>query len=363
MFKSFFYSKKRIIISLLLLLTLLASAFATYFVFKNDSRFSTGDNQILGESTNNSEFIPVDPPEDLNTLNILLLGYGGAGHQGGFLTDAIQVAHFDFAKGTLKFISIPRDLWVGLPNNKSAKINTAFTLGDDPQDKIGSGAEIAKQMAQTITGLKIDHYIAIDFNGYKRAIGYSLNGIEVDVPDTLHDGWYPIEGKQQEPCGLTPEEIADVTNKYSGFELEKQFPCRYEEIYFPQGKNTMEGHDALAYVRSRHGSTGGDFDRSKRQVAVLEGIKKKLFSLEIFDKLPAFYKDITKHTSSDIDWEIAKYLSPAFKGSKEYKVDSIVLSTENVFTNSRSNSGQFILVPKAGLNNWAAVHQHVADNL
>jgi len=362
MFKSFFNSKKRLIISLLLLITLSGSSLATYLVFKNDAKFSHQD-QILGKSTNRAEFIPVDHPKDLNTLNVLLLGYGGAGHQGGFLTDAIQVAHFNFSKGTLKFISIPRDLWVGLPNNKSAKVNTAFTLGDDPQDKIGSGAEVAKQMAQTITGLKIDHYIAIDFNGYKRAIGYSLDGIEVDVPDTLHDSWYPIEGKQQEPCGLTQEEIAEVTNKYSGFELEKQFPCRYEEIYFPKGKNSMEGQDALNYVRSRHGSTGGDFDRSKRQVAVLEGIKNKLFSLEVFDKLPAFYKDITKHTNSDIDWETAKYLSPALRGSKDYKIDSVVLSTENVFTNSRSDSGQFILVPKAGMNNWSAVHQHVKDSL
>jgi anionic cell wall polymer biosynthesis LytR-Cps2A-Psr (LCP) family protein len=363
MIMDFFKNKKRVMISFLLLTTLIGSSFATYFVFKNDDHFNENNAQVLGGTHEQPEYIPVEPPEDLNTLNILLLGYGGAGHQGGFLTDVIQVAHFDFEKGIIKFISIPRDLWVGLPNDKSAKVNTAFSLGNDANDKIGSGAQIAKQMAQTITNLKIDHYIAIDFNGYKRAIGYSLDGIEVNVPETLHDSWYPIEGKQQEPCGLTPEEIADVTNKYSGFELEKQFPCRYEEIYFPKGKNTMEGQDALNYVRSRHGSTGGDFDRSERQVAVLKGIKNKLFSLEIFDELPAFYKDVTKHTSSDIDWEIAKYLSPAIRGSKDYQIDNIVLSTENVFTNSRSNTGQFILVPKAGMNNWSAVHQHVKENL
>jgi anionic cell wall polymer biosynthesis LytR-Cps2A-Psr (LCP) family protein len=358
-----FKNKKRIIIGFLLLVTLLSSSFATYFVFKNDSNRIKEEASVLGGTTQESNFVLTEPPEDLNTLNILLLGYGGAGHQGGFLTDVIQIAHFNFEESTLKFISIPRDLWVGLPGGKSAKINTAFSLGEASQRKVDGGAEVAKQMAQIITGLKINHYIAVDFNGYKRAIGYTLNTIEVDVPEALNDPWYPIEGKQQEPCGMSPEEIAQVTNQYSGFELERQFPCRYEEINFPKGKNIMEGQDALDYVRSRHSSSGGDFDRSERQVAVLKAIKDKLFTLEIFSKLPNFFKDVTKHTDSDIDWEITQYLAPLMKGSKDYSIDNVVLSTQNVFTNSRSNSGQFILIPKDGLNNWGAVHKFVQDNI
>lgn len=356
-------NKKHIIIGFLLLLTLVISSFATYFVFKNNGVNLNNNQEVLGETSDKENYLLEEPPADLNTLNILLLGYGGAGHQGGFLTDVIQIAHFNFDNATLKFISIPRDLWVDLPNGKSAKINTAFSLGEASQNKIEGGAEVAKKMAQVITGLKINHYIAVDFVGYKRAIGYTLNNIEVNVPERLNDPWYPIEGKQQEPCGLSPEEIAQVTNQYSGFELEKQFPCRYEEINFPQGKNIMEGQDALSYVRSRHGSSGGDFDRSKRQVAVLTAIKNKLFTLDAFTKLPSFFKDITKHTNSDIDWKIAQYLAPLMKGSKDYSIDSIVLSTQNVFENSRSNSGQFILIPKEGNNNWSAVHSFVKDNL
>lgn len=361
MFKTAFQNKRRIIISVFLLFTLVTSAFSTYLVFKNDK--TSNSETVLGDTTNKSNYVEKEKPEDLNTLNVLLLGYGGAGHQGGFLSDVIQIAHFNFEKGTIKFISIPRDLWVGLPNDKSAKINTAFSLGDDSKDRIGSGGQVAKQMAETVTGLEIDYFVAIDFVGYKRAIGYTLDGIEVDVPETLHDEWYPIEGKQLDPCGMSPEEIAEITNQYSGYELEQQFPCRYQEIYFPKGKNIMEGQDALDYVRSRHGSTGGDFDRSQRQVAVLKAIKNKLFSLEIFDDLPNFFKDVTEHTKSDIDWEIAQYLAPAVKGSKDYQIDNIVLSTENVFTSSKSSSGQFILVPKAGINNWSAVQQYIRENL
>jgi anionic cell wall polymer biosynthesis LytR-Cps2A-Psr (LCP) family protein len=356
-------NKKRIIIGILLIVTLLISSFATYFVFKNDKNQSNNDHDVLGETSDIKDYVLEEPPKDVNTLNVLLLGYGGAGHQGGFLTDVIQVAHFNFDDSTLRFISIPRDLWVGLPNGKSAKVNTAFSLGSASQSKVDGGAKVAKQMAQVITGLKIDHYIAVDFVGYKRAIGYSLQNIEVNVPETLSDPWYPIEGRQQDPCGLSPEEIAQVTNQYSGFELEKQFPCRYEKIHFPKGKNIMEGQDALNYVRSRHGSSGGDFDRSKRQVAVLKAIKDKLFTLDAFTKLPKFFDGITRHTDSDINWKIAEHLAPLMKGSKDYSIDSVVLSTQNVFENSRSNSGQFILIPKEGDNNWDAVHKYIQNNL
>lgn len=345
-------NKKRIIVAVVLFLTMTVSAISTYYIFGGKSQDSL---QILGEATASEPYELQDPPEDLNTLNILLLGYGGAGHEGGFLTDVIQIAHLDFEQSKITLISIPRDLWVNLPDGSGAKINSAFTLDGGP--------EVTKTMAQIITNLKIDYYIAVDFVGFKRAIGYTLGGIEVDVPETLHDAWYPIEGQQLNPCGMTPEEIADITGKYSGFELEKQFPCRYEELYFPKGLNKMEGGDALKYVRSRHGSTAGDFSRSQRQVAVLKGIREKLISKEVFSILPKFYEDVTKHVSSDISWEITEKIAPLLKSSLEFEIEHITLSTDNVFSNSRSGSGQFILQPKAGGGNWGEVHKFVKDNL
>lgn len=342
---------KQLILAGFLLGLVVSSALVTIWYGKKNKPQAT-QAEVLGEQTAEIYELPTEPPKDLNTLNILLLGYGGAGHQGGYLSDVIQVAHFDFSKNIIKFISIPRDLWVNLPNGQAGKINSALTMND--------GAQAAKQMAQIVTGLHIDYYISIDFVGYKRAIGYTLGGLEVDVPETLHDPWYPIEGKQLEPCGHTPEEIAQITNTHSGFELEKQFPCRYEEIYYPKGLNKMEGQDALNYVRSRHGSDAGDFSRSERQVAVLKAIHKKLFTLDIFKKLPKFFADITKHTQSDIDWKIAEYLAPALAKTKTFTIENLVLSNNNVFVSGKSSSGQFILKPKAS---WTDVNQFVQSQL
>lgn len=336
------------------------ASFLTYRYISTSSSYTNTsyvDTQVLGEQAESIEL--GKPPKDLSTVNVLLLGYGGAGHEGGFLTDVIQVLHLDFDQGKIALISIPRDLWVDLPSGNGAKINRAFSLGSDT-DQVQSGGEVAKRMAERVTGLSIDYFIAIDFVGLQRLIGYELGGIEVEVGEVLDDPWYPIKGEEQNTCGKSPQEVATLTQQLSGFELERQFECRYEHLRFNPGKVSMEGGDVLKYVRSRHGSAGGDFSRSKRQHEVLEGIKQKLFTLGGIIQAPKLYDAVKKHVVSDITLEIVEYLQPALVGAEEYDTTTVVLSTENVLQNSQSSSGQFIVVPK---NDWAEVASYIQNQL
>lgn len=309
---------------------------------------------------------PLDPnqaPKDVSELTVLLLGYGGAGHQGGYLTDVIQIAHVNFKTKKVALISVPRDLWVTLPNGKSAKINSAFTLGEDPDKPIESGGIAAKQMIATVIGKPVNYYIATDFVSFKRIIGYGLEGITVQVPEVLDDPWYPITGKEQDPCGKTPEEIAQLTSQYSGFDLEKQFECRYEHVHFDPGAVTMQGDEALQFVRSRHGSSAGDFSRSARQQALLMAIKDKLLSLQALSNLPKYFSQLANHTTSDITLDIAQYLVPALSSSLDFSFVSIVLSTENVLQSGKSANGQYIIYPKSGQNNWTQTHEYIAKQI
>ncbi|MBU0576117.1 LCP family protein [Patescibacteria group bacterium] len=341
------------------LLIIAISATATYFFTKQKlNSGSTNYPPVLSAQTERD--ISQIPPEDLKTLTVLLLGYGGAGHQGGFLTDAIGLVHLDFEKAQVSLISIPRDLWVKLPNGKQAKINTAFTLGENPNQPIVSGGQVAKQMATAVTGIPIDYFVAVDFSGFERLIGEELDGVEVNVPETLDDPWYPIKGEELNPCNMTPQEVAEAIANYSGFELEKKFECRYQHLYFRKGLVKMEGGDALAYVRSRHGSTGGDFARSQRQHTLLQAIRDKLWSIEALEKAPEFFTQTIKHVTTDINLEIIKYLVPALKAAKDFQTKSVVLSTENVFSTSKSSAGQSIVVPK---NSWADIHSYVQQQL
>jgi anionic cell wall polymer biosynthesis LytR-Cps2A-Psr (LCP) family protein len=209
----------------------------------------------------------------------------------------------------------------------------------------------------------VNYFIGIDFVGFQRLIGGSFKGIEVNVSETLDDPWYPIPGEELNPCGKSPEEIADLTAKLSGFELERQFECRYEHLYFEPGLTHMEGGDALKYVRSRHGSAAGDFSRSQRQHEVLEGIKQKALSLGILDDMPGFFKAASQHVTTDLDLEVVQYLTPAIKAAKDFQVNKIILSTQNVLSSGQSPNGQSILLPKQGLGQWQPVHEFIRTEL
>lgn len=352
---------KKTLLIIFAIAMIISSAVATYLYYsKQNENVGKTQQQVL--SAQDVTFTPNPEFEDKDTLAILILGYGGRGHQGGYLTDVIQIALFDFDKNEISFISIPRDLYVSLPDGTSGKINKAFSLGNS-DDPIHSGAEIARQMATATTGIPIDAFISIDFIGFKVAIGGILDGLKVSVSETLDDPWYPIDGKQLDTCGKSPEEVAQLTNTMSGFKLESQFECRYEHIYYPVGEHHMEGGDALAYVRSRHGSSAGDFSRSKRQQEVMLAVREKLFTLEALKRIPDFFKTMIALTDTDLDIDIISTLAPKLATTKEMKTKSITLSTENVFENSKSSAGAYIVIPKAGLNNWEETRNFVEQEL
>lgn len=319
------------------------------------------DNQVVGDFDWQLDQ-EGDGEYKADQLVVLLVGYGGAGHQGGFLADAIQIAHIDPSKQQITFISIPRDLYM-LTDNKQqgAKINALLAAGMKQGDGVHGGLELMRQYISQITGLAIQYYVGVDFLGFKRSIGYELEGIEVNVAETLDDPWYPIEGAQLDPCGYGEAEIADLTTRYSGFDLESKFACRYEHIYFPAGKHFMHGHEALAYVRSRHSSS--DFDRSRRQVEVMNAIKDKLFKLETIKYLPRFYEAMSKHVQVNFDLKVAKKITPLLMEAQNYQIKNITLSTENVLQSGKASNGASILTPKAGINNWQQMQKYIADQL
>lgn len=362
--KKFLFTDNWRIFALVDFLLIALVATVSFFIFgKLDSSLSDQAQEVRQEVR---ELEPVEVPaqaQDFKQLGVLLLGYGGAGHQGGYLTDVIQLVLFDFEKQQIAMISIPRDLWVILPNGTKGKINQAFTLGSNPNQMVESGGEVSKQMAQLVTGLPVHYFAAIDFVGFQRAIGNTLDGIVVDVPERMEDPWYPIKGEELNPCGMSPEEVAQVTAQYSGFELEKQFECRYEHLSFESGPTQMEGGDALKYVRSRHGSAAGDFSRSQRQHAVLKGVAGKMISLDALADLPEFFTQVQSHITTDLDFEAVKFLSPLLTNAAMFEVQSIILSTDNTLVSGRSANGQSVLQPRAGESQFSQVQRFIQTQL
>ena len=317
--------------------------------------FLTFSKIIIKRSAKSSTPTPISytksTPEPLKNpdgvFNVLLLGYGGAGHSGGGLTDSIIIAHIDTNTKKYALISIPRDLWV----TGNRKINAEGSV---------NGFESIGSTVQSVTGLFIDNFVSVDFANFSKIID-NLDGISVEVPTAFTDSFYPVPGLENETCGITAEQIAEFHSKYSGFELEKQFTCRYEKVSYAKGPADIDGAEALKFVRSRHGDS--DFGRSARQFAVLVGIKNKLISLKSLNKLDSTIDLFSKMVRTNLTPGKIKSLITAFGETSNYTKTEIQITTENVLTEGKSSDGQYILTPKAGNLNFSEVKSFIRSGI
>lgn len=319
---------------------------------------------------------PASPPDATTSYNVLLLGYGGAGHEGGTLTDSIIIANLKPKEKKLALISVPRDLWVEIPIRSDIKqgfkINHAYAIGLDdakyplkqPQYKGEEGAaHLTKEVVADAVGMPIDYFVAVDFEGFKNIIDI-LGGVDVEVPVTFNDYFYPIKGRENDTCGKSADEIAELHELYSDTELHHQFECRYEHIHFDAGKTSMDEETALKFVRSRASAQhGGDFARNQRQQAVLVGVKDKLISMDAIKKIDELFNQLEEMVRTDLDLKIVKDLVLILGNPEDYEVRFVSLSEENVLVSSKSLNGQSILLPKEGEGVWNGIHSFVEEQI
>lgn len=318
---------------------------------------------------------PTPTPDPFRPTNILLLGHGNPGHPGGEITDTIILAHVNPRSQEIVLITIPRDLWVKLRLDESVslerKVNHAYAIGNNDRDYQKSerysgragGINLAKDTLSTITGLKIDYVVAVNFSAFEQMID-QLGGVEVQVPVSFIDDFYPIVGEEDNPCDYSEEDIAAMTATMSGFVLESQFTCRYQRLEFTKGPQTMDGSTALKFVRSRHSSShGNDFNRSLRQQAVIDAIRTKLTSVFTLPKLIPLVNTLSDSVRTDINLSSVVELGQMYTDWTSYRLRGINLSTDNVLIEGRSQDRQYILMPKTGDQDWDSIQQYIIQQL
>lgn len=319
---------------------------------------------------------PTPTPDPNRDFGILLMGYGGGGHEGGYLTDTMILAYIQPRNEKITLINIPRDLWVPLPikENESQhfKINAAYAIGRDdrnyrqkPVQYTGAagGGEMAKDMVELVSGLNVEHFATLSFAGFIQSID-TLGGVNVRVPMTFDDYFYPIQGKEDDTCGFSEEDIATASAELKGEKLEQFFTCRFEHLHFDAGVQAMDGTSALKFVRSRHSQqSGGDFARSDRQRALILGVKEKVLSINFIPKIWPFLSTLRSEFQTDINAEKAAELAGKADEYQTYDIESLTLSTQNALMNGRSSGGQFTLLPKSGEDNWSAIQEYINSEL
>ncbi|MEI4273206.1 LCP family protein [Klenkia sp. LSe6-5] len=163
-------------------------------------------------------------------------------------SDAIMVARLSGDRQHVQVISIPRDSWVDIPGYGMNKINAAYSYG---------GPALLIQTVEQVTGVRIDHYAAISFEGLI-SMTDALGGVDVDVPTTT--SWGPYT--------------------------------------FTAGPNHLDGDAARWYVGQRYDLPGGDFDRVRRQQNYLRAMFGKLFAAGTFSDLSQVDSVLTTISSS-----------------------------------------------------------------
>ena len=223
-------------------------------------------------------------------MNFLLIGSDSRGEQQSF-SDAIIIAQYVPKEGNIKLISLMRDSYVKIPGHKKGydKLNMAYFIG---------GNELLKKTIYQNFGIKVDHSISIDFDGFANFIDLiAPEGITVNVSQKMIDDF---------------------------------------KMDVKPGENALKGRELLKYVRFRHDDES-DFGRVKRQqeivVKVKEQLKNKFSHIESLAALPDFVDESLDHVESDMDkGEILAVLSKlVFYPIKN--IDSLRIPVQNSYVN------------------------------
>lgn len=176
--------------------------------------------------------------------------------------DSIHVVAVDPKAREGTVLGIPRDSYVNIPGHGQRKINAALPLG---------GPNLLVKTVRELTKMPISHYALTGFEGIDKMVD-TLLGVDVYVP-------------------------YDMKDRYSG-------------ANFKKGWHHMNGVDALAFSRARHGVPGGDFGRSKNQGSlILHSLKKMRAETKDRDDLRRWLDVLFKHTKLDMSMKEAMELA------------------------------------------------------
>src|SRR5215211_4625212 len=221
-----------------------------------DRSLTNNLNRGVELPTDESSARPSKEPLETGTLNYVLLGSDSRDpdNEGNGRSDTIMMVHLNAKRTKAYIISFPRDMYVDIPGYGRNKINAAFAFG---------GAPLAVRTLESLTGVRMDHVVLIDFEGFIR------------LTEDLH--------------GVT------VTNKNAfsanGFD-------------YPKGKITIAGEEALWFVRERKSLPGGDLDRAENQRTVIKAIVQKGLSAKVISDPATFISfvgNVAKHLTVDND--------------------------------------------------------------
>ncbi len=180
-------------------------------------------------------------------------------------SDTMIAFTIDPMSKTAGMISIPRDMWVDIPEGFGyGKINTAYALGE--QYKLpGGGPALAMKTVEKFLGVPIQYYAQVDFHAFEEAID-AMGGLYMCVDKKIRID--PIGPKPKEP--------------------------------FEKGCSIRHGYQILAYARDRKTEEGGDVTRAHHQQEVIMALREQVLSPENFPQMVKIAPDVYKEAAAGL---------------------------------------------------------------
>jgi LCP family protein required for cell wall assembly len=184
-------------------------------------------------------------------LNVMLAGIDWIEGRVGARTDTILVVSVHNSTGEVFMFSVPRDLQ-GFPiyngGTFSGKINTFAGVTKNYPDQFGEGGmPVLANQVGFMLGIPIDYYASVNMSGFLDVVRI-VGSVTVCNPRDINDD--------------------------------------HLRFYLPAGRHRLGPDDALRFVRSRKGQSGGDFARARRQQEVLSALKREMLKPENLPRIP-----------------------------------------------------------------------------
>jgi polyisoprenyl-teichoic acid--peptidoglycan teichoic acid transferase len=198
-------------------------------------------------------------------------------------------------------LSIPRDLWVSIPNVGEQRINTAYFFAE--ANRAGSGSRAARQTVQDTFGVPVKNYAVIHMLGSTSVVD-TLGGVDIDLESSMSE--------------------------------------------WPAGTHHLNGTDALAFVRER--SSSDDFSRMVRTQILLSALLKKALQPANWSSLPRLIISLRQVIDTNIPfWQWPRLLFALLRAFL-FGIDSQTITREMV-TPFRTPQGAQVLA-----SNWELIH-------
>ena len=285
-----------------------------------------GASVTINENTDNPASDPapllsadaLKPWSGTERVSILLLGIDHRQDcevEGPAHTDTMMVLTIDPVGLSATILSLPRDLWVEIPDIGPDRINQAHYFGE-LYEYPGGGPALAMETVSAFLGIPLNYYVTVNFDAFIEVVDL-IGGITIDVPEAIDDPDYP------DSCyGIDP-------------------------FHIEAGTHQLDGTQALKYARTR-ATFGGDVDRAGRQQAVMLAVRDQILQLNMLPQLiaqsPRLWQTLQDNVRTNLTLDEGLQLALLAQDIPEGSIQTYVIDYNYVY-NETTPDGRQVLVP------------------